>query len=68
VRLGIPASWELCEETPGEILAANKTTACMALDTGGAVLDERASEAAAWIMCAVNTLAGFTARIAQERR
>lgn len=64
-RLGIPAPWELCEESCGEILAANKSVACMALDTGGAVLDERATQAAIWIICAVNTLAGFKAESAQ---
>ena len=63
IRLGLPAPWELCEESCGEVLAANKETACTALDTGGAVLDERATQAAIWIICAVNTLAGFKAEI-----
>ena len=62
-RLGIPAPWELCEESCGEVLAANQATACMALDAGGAVLDERATQAAMWIICAVNTLAGFKAEV-----
>ena len=60
-HLGIPAPWTLCDESCGEVLAANKAVACMALDTGGAVLDERATQAALWIICAVNTLAGFKA-------
>jgi hypothetical protein len=50
-------------EECGEVLAANKAVACMALDTGGAVLDERATQAARWIICAVNTLSGFKAEI-----
>jgi hypothetical protein len=62
-HLGIPAPWTLCDESCGEVLAANKAVACMALDTGGAVLDERATQAALWIICAVNTLSGFKAEI-----
>ena len=60
-RLGIPAPWALCDEACGEVLAANKAIACMALDTGGAVLDERSTQAALLIICAVNTVAGFKA-------
>ena len=63
--LGIPAPWSLCDESCGEVLAANKAVACMALDTAGAVLDERATQAAMWIICAVNTLAGFKAEISK---
>ena len=62
-HLGIPAPWALCDEACGEVLAANKAIACMALDTGGAVLDERATQAARWIICAINTLSGFKAEI-----
>lgn len=58
----------LSNENCGEILAANKATACMALDTCGTVLDERATQAALWIICAVNTLAGFRAEIAETGR
>ena len=67
-RLGIPAPWSLCDENCGEILAANKAVACMALDVGSAVPNERATQAAMWIICAVNTLAGFKAEIAEAGR
>lgn len=63
-RLGIPAPWTLCEDSVGKLLAANKSVACTARDSGFAALDERATEAAVCIMCAINTLAGFKA----ERR
>ena len=62
-HLGIPAPWALCDEACGEVLAANKAIACVALDTCGAALDERSTQAAQWIICAINTLSGFKAEI-----
>ena len=47
--------WRISEPGLPIILAA--------LDAGGAALDERATQAAQWIICAVNTLSGFRAEI-----
>ena len=62
-RLGVPAPWELSDETAGEILAANKALACQALDAENAVFDERATHVVALIMVAINTLAVYRADI-----
>jgi hypothetical protein len=60
-RLGAPAPWALSDEWPGEVLAANKAIACRALDAVDADRDQLSTETAMWIICAVNTLAGFRA-------
>lgn len=66
-KLGIPAPWELCDESAGEILAANKEVACQAFDAACATFDDtRATQAALWIVCAVNTCAGFKAEVPNE--
>jgi len=53
-RLGVPAPWALCDEEVGEILAMDKSVVL-------AVHARNPSEVAAWIVCAVNTLAGWRA-------
>jgi hypothetical protein len=65
-RLSIPVPWSLCDEETGEILAANKAVACTALDAATTALDERATEAATLIICAINTLAGFRAEAPRQ--
>lgn len=58
--IGIPAPWRLCDEEVGEVLAANGAIACNT-DTLGNLSEQDAMMAAAQIMLAVNTLAGFKA-------
>lgn len=58
--LGMPAPWRLDEDAPGELLAANSALV-LRVDPSDSMPWEKASDLAAFVLCAVNTLAGFKA-------
>lgn len=60
--LNVPAPWRMSAEEPGEIFAADGTC-ILQIDPNSYLADEDVAAIGTWVICAVNTCAGFKAEL-----